>query len=147
MSTTKKIDFVNLYDRFNKLSPGEKAELRRASLKGELDLVSTYYDLIPDRKPTRSWERVFSFLPFVRHLENRKSLGEQLAKGDRNVREARLFLMLRSPEPNDLKQLQRMVLQVEPAVDWQVFGEQLYYWNKTNKRRIVEDYFMNKGES
>lgn len=135
------IDFVAIVERYDKLSRGQKAELRRATLDN-LATIPAYYRLLPHIKTNKQWDRIVFFLPYMKHAnspEEAKSLGEQLAT---KISEERLFQVLRSTSPNDLIQLRRLVQQVEPTVDWQAFGEGLFFWNKDKKRRLLEDYFL-----
>ena len=136
--SNNKINFVDIVERYNKrLSNGQRAELRRATLES-IASIPAYYHLLPGIRTNSSWDRVVFFLPYVKHSDNAKTLGEQLAK---KVSEERLFQVLRSRKPNDLIQLRRLVQQVEPTVDWQQFGKTLFFWNEDKKRRLLEDYF------
>lgn len=135
-----KINFVEIAERYReKLSNGQRAELRRATLEN-ISAIPAYYHLLPGVKTDARWDRVVFFLPYVKHSADAKSLGEQLAK---KVSEERLFHVLRSHKPNDLIQLRRLVQQVEPTVDWQKMGETLFFWGSDKKRRLLENYFFN----
>ncbi len=136
-----KIDFVALAKRYTELGTGQQAELRRATLDN-IAAIPAYYRLLPNIKTDKRWDRVVFFLPYIKHhqqAETAKSLGQQLAS---KISEERLFQVLRSQPPNDLTQLRRLVQQVEPTVDWQQWGERLFFWNKTQKRRLLEEYFF-----
>ncbi len=134
-----KINFVEISERYkDKLSNGQRAELRRATLES-ISSIPAYYHLLPGVKTDARWDRIVFFLPYVKHAADAKLLGEQLAK---KISEERLFHVLRSQKPNDLIQLRRLVQQVEPTVDWQKFGQTLFFWNSEQKRRLLEDYFF-----
>ncbi len=134
-----KINFIKIAERYKeKLSNGQRAELRRATLEN-ISAIPAYYHLLPGVKTDARWDRVVFFLPYVKHSVDAKSLGEQLAK---KISEERLFQVLRSYKPNDLIQLRRLVQQVEPTVDWQKMGEILFFWGSDQKRRLLEDYFF-----
>lgn len=136
-------DFVALARRYEQLPPGPKAELRRVVRPDDLGLIPAFYRLLSGVRINPQWQRIVYFLPFVHHAEGSSNLGQQLAG---RVSEDRLFQVLRSTSPNDLIQLRRLVQQVEPRADWQKFGAMLYFWNESNKRRLVEDYFSPKSE-
>ena len=140
------LGLVELFGRYEKLverNSGIKAELRRIAEPQELLDKPSFYRLMLGKsgdKGWHSWLRVVFFLPYVKHKPGADPLGRQLAKA--KVSEMRLFQVLRSDFPNDLIQLRRLVQQVEPSLDWQAFGETLFYWNKFNKQRIMQDYFL-----
>ncbi len=134
------IDFVSVVRRYDDLSTGYQAQLRRACSPYDLTSLPAFYRLFPGIKTNTSWQRVVYFLPFVKHAAGESLLGEQLAAG--KVSEQRLFQVIRSNSPNDLIQLRRLVQQVEPRLDWQKFGETLFYWNDQKKRRLLENYFL-----
>lgn len=136
-----KIDFVALAKRYTELGTGQQADLRRATLD-TISAIPAYYRLLPGIKTDKRWDRVVFFLPHIKQhfpAEEAKSLGQQLAS---KISEERLFHVLRSQYPNDLIQLRRLVQQVEPSVDWQQWGERLFFWNEMQKRRLLEDYFF-----
>lgn len=150
----KKTQFVDLYRRYSDLEKrisGLKAELKRAAAPGDLAEIPAFYRLMAGNGTHAYWQRLAFFLPYVNHQEGADSLGKQLAKG--GVSEMRLFQVMRSESPNDIIQLRRLVQQIKPTVDWQDFGGMLFYWDyvrpghdaKENKRRLLEDYFLNTG--
>lgn len=141
MSKIKHRDFIQIVQRYNeKLSNGERAQLRRSKLENIAE-IPAFYRLFPNLKTDKRYDRIAFFLPYVQHTDNKEALtlGAQLAK---KISEQRLFQVLRSTTPNDLTHLHRLVKQVEPTVNWNQFGETLFFWNKTQKRRLLEDYFL-----
>ena len=139
-------DFVAIYTRFDQLKKqisGLEAEIKRATEPEDLLEKPSFYRLMTATPLgiSKAAQKIAFFLPFVSHSENAVSLGKQLA--DNNVSEMRLFQVLRSEEPNDLVQLRRLIQQIKPHLNWQEFGTMLYYWNKQQKRRLLEDYFIN----
>ncbi|SFF01817.1 CRISPR system Cascade subunit CasB [Nitrosomonas sp. Nm166] len=84
--------------------------------------------------------RLLYCLPLIRHQDNGDSLGKALAKAD--INEKRLFMVIRSQEPNDLIQLRRLLKQAEPQLDWLSTAKTLYYWNDLAKRQLLEDFFF-----
>jgi len=137
------IDFREIAMRFEAMGNGPRAELRRCAKPEDVAMVPAFYRLLPGIKTNSSWQRFVYFLPFARHREGGSSLGSQLASA--RVSERRLFQVLRSQSPNDLVQLRRLVQQTEPELDWQPFGEMLFFWNEEKKRRILEDFFMHQS--
>jgi len=136
------MDFRAIAEQFEKMGNGPRAELRRCATPDDVAMVPAYYRLFFGETDMRH-RRVAFFLPFVKHAPNSDSLWAQLGKG--KISEQRLFLVLRSESPNDLIQLRRLVQQVEPQLDWAEFGKQLFFWNYDQKRRILEQFFMNQA--
>ncbi|MFH1851675.1 MAG: type I-E CRISPR-associated protein Cse2/CasB [Candidatus Neomarinimicrobiota bacterium] len=136
------MDFKALVDRLDKLGTGPRAELRRCATPQDVALVPAFYRLFVGIKTDLRHQRIAFFLPLVRHKEGGIRMGQQLAKA--KINEQRMFQVLRSQPPNDLIQLRRLVQQAEPQVDWQKFGEMLYYWGPEQKQRLLEDYFMHQ---
>lgn len=138
-----KFSFTDAYKRYQQLGKGQQAELRRAVSPDNIGMIPAFYRIFPGRKADAGLSRVVYFMPFVKHDPEEGSLGAQFAKGKTKVSEQRLFQVLRSESPNDLIHLRRLTQQVEPTVDWQKFGESLYFWGDGNKRRLLEEYFVN----
>ncbi|MBC8403350.1 MAG: type I-E CRISPR-associated protein Cse2/CasB [Candidatus Marinimicrobia bacterium] len=134
------IDFKNIAERFEKMGTGGRAELRRCARPEDVALIPAFYRLFPGIRTDVRHQRIAYYLPFVKHSEGSTSLGMQLAKA--KISEKRLFQVLRSQSPNDIIQLRRLVQQAEPRLDWQQFGQILFFWNDEKKRRLLEDYFM-----
>jgi len=137
------LDFEEITDRFKALSNGSKAELRRCTTPDDVAMVPAFYRLFFGETDMRH-RRIAFFLPYAKHTSHANSLGAQLGKG--KISEQRLFQVLRSESPNDLIQLRRLVQQVEPQLDWVEFGKQLFFWNDDQKRRILEQFFMNQSK-
>jgi len=132
-------DFLALYQRYQALKPGPQAELKRVVNPGDLIEVPAFYRVLQDNKAHKGMQRLLYCLPLVKHQENGDSLGRALAKAD--INEKRLFMVIRSQEPNDLIQLRRLLKQANPTLDWQATAKTLYYWNDQAKRQLLEDFF------
>ncbi|MCK9622391.1 MAG: type I-E CRISPR-associated protein Cse2/CasB [Methylobacter sp.] len=132
-------DFLALYERYQALKPGPQAELKRVMNPGDLIEVPAFYRVVLDNKAHKGMRRLLYCLPLVKHQENGDSLGRALAKAD--INEKRLFMVIRSQEPNDLIQLRRLLKQANPTLDWQTTAKTLYYWNDQAKRQLLEDFF------
>lgn len=139
-------DFMALYDRYDKTQkqkPGLQAELRRVAQPSDLIEIPAFYRLLQDQKFIDRMQRLVFCLPLVKHQENGDSLGKALAKA--NINEKRLFMVIRSQEPNDLIQLRRLLRQAEPKVDWVSTAKTLFFWNDQSKRQLLEDFFFNQN--
>jgi len=148
---SQKIDFLDIYLRYQKLGPGPRAELRRVAEPADLAIRPAFYRLFPGQRPDERYLRVAFCLPWVKHRDEGPSLGVAFARpkpGSRvqSVHERRLFQVVRADSPTDLVQLRRLLQQVEPTVDWGHLGALLFYWNTRNKRRILEDYYLHSNQ-
>lgn len=132
-------NFEILKQRFDALGSGSRAEIRRVNTVSDLGDLPAYYQWLQGYRPDTRLQRVAFFMPYVKQGRDSFSLGQQLKKA--SVSEMRLFQMIRSVSPRDLEQLRRLIIQVEPQLDWNEFGRTLYFWGKTNKQRILEQYF------
>lgn len=137
-------DFPGLYQRFDNMLPGQKADLRRVAAPDDLTMVPAFYRLFPGERVREAWLRVAFLLPWCSHREGGASFGTQLAKA--GVSEARVFQVARAHAPLDLIQLRRLAMQIEPEVDWHRFGWMLLKWNQSAKRGLVEDFFIAQTE-
>jgi CRISPR system Cascade subunit CasB len=140
-------DFMMLYNAWEQLPKGPKAELRRVGKPEDLIEVPAFYRLFSG-KAQLEWEkekyqRLIFCLPCVRHISEDVGLGKALAKG-KGVSEKRLFQVVRSNAPNDVIQLRRILHMVEPAVNWPRTAKLLWYWNDRSKRDLLEEYFINQ---
>ncbi|WP_218147860.1 type I-E CRISPR-associated protein Cse2/CasB [Nitrosomonas sp. Nm166] len=106
---------------------------------GEVNIPPSYR-VLKDNKAHKGMLRLLYCLPLIRHQDNGDSLGKALAKAD--INEKRLFMVIRSQEPNDLIQLRRLLKQAEPQLDWLSTAKTLYYWNDLAKRQLLEDFFF-----
>lgn len=73
------------------------------------------------------------------------SLGGAIGRSEK-ISEKRMFQVVRSMFPNDLVQLRRILKHIKPTVNWPMTADQLWYWGKPNKRRLMENYILNKPE-
>ncbi|MEE4354918.1 MAG: type I-E CRISPR-associated protein Cse2/CasB [Desulfococcaceae bacterium] len=136
-----KISYVKVWERFNTvLTPGHRAELRRVRNPDDLRDIPALYRLLAGMRPTRRMLQLIFCLPYAGHREKAEAIGVQLAKAQ--INEKRLFQMVRSDPPNDLIYLRRILQQVKPVVDWNDFGSLIFFWEKKDKRRLLEDFFL-----
>lgn len=136
--------FLAVWNRYwaDAFGNGARAELRRAADPEDLRERPALYRLFPGERPDKKHLRLAFLLPYCPHREGAESFGTQLAKSAKAVAEARVIQMARSAWPEDIKQLRRLAIQIEPVVDWTRFSEVLWYWNDDQKRCIVEDYYI-----
>ena len=142
-------DFMALYNAWEQLQPGPRAELRRVGKPNELIEVSAFYRLFSG-KARQEWEkqayqRLIFCLPCVKHTNDDVGLGKALAR-DKRVSEKRLFQIVRSDAPNDMIQMRRVLQMSEPTVNWPKAAKQLWYWNERSKRDLLEEYFINQSK-
>jgi len=137
---SKTPDFMALYQRYDDLKPGPKAELKRVMNPCDLIEVPAFYRVLHRQKSSLHMQRLLYCLPHIKHIDGGDSLGKALAKAD--INEKRLFMVIRSQEPNDLIQLRRLLKQANPSLDWQAAAKTLYYWNDQAKRQLLEDFFF-----
>jgi CRISPR system Cascade subunit CasB len=137
-------DFVALKMRYDDESfpTGARAELRRAAEPDDVALTPALYRLFPGERPNDRHLRVAFLLPYAKHAANAKSLGAQLAEA--KVAEARVLQVARAHEPLDVVQLRRLLMQVDAAVDWSEFGRMVWRWKETDKRKLVEDFYITR---
>lgn len=119
---------------------GARAELRRVARVDEVAFCPALYRLFPGQKPDDRHLRVVFLLPFSKHDAKGKTLGAQLAIA--KVAEDRVMQVARARAPLDLIQLRRLLIYVEPVLDWQKFGQMLWYWNEQSKRELVECFYL-----
>lgn len=145
-------DFMRLYQKWQQLTPGQRAELRRVNNPKELLEVPAFYRLFSgmgnSKEEKDAYQRLIFCLPCIQgHTEQPVSLGAALAgkrEGGRSaVSEKRLFQVVRSNAPNDMIQLRRILKMAEPVVNWPKAAKTLWYWNDRSKRDLLEQYFLN----
>jgi len=137
-------DFAALKARFDSetFPNSARAELRRVVDPQAVAYCPGLYRLFPGEKPDERHLRLAFLLPCCKHTPKAATLGAQLANA--KVNESRVLQMARAKSPMDLIQLRRLLAHVEPAVDWQEFGEALWFWGEHAKRKIVEGYYLAK---
>ncbi len=152
-------DYVGLIKKYDSLSNGEQASIRREVEADDLRTNPVFYRLIQDTvfatNSISQAARLVYFLPFVHHKEGAKSFGALLYKlfEAKKIKDRRLFLVIRSEYPQDLIQLRRLLqqlLQLKPnaTIDYTVFGDMLFHWGKTkeksesSKRRLMQDFYL-----
>lgn len=140
--TAELLDFVALRRRYDALPPGARAELRRVAEPSDLSLTTALYRLFPGERPDDRHLRLAYLLPWCTHAARAKPLGAQLA--DAKVADARVLQTARARTPLDLAQLRRLVMHIEPAVDWSTFGRTMWYWGERSKRELVEDFYVTR---
>ncbi|TAL55933.1 MAG: type I-E CRISPR-associated protein Cse2/CasB [Methylovulum sp.] len=140
----KPVDFMALYQRYGGLGLGPQAELKRVMNPDDLAVIPAFYRVLQDNKSYEKMRRLMFCLPHIKHVDGGDSLGKALAKAE--INEKRLFMVIRSQEPNDLIQLRRLLKQAkQPAVDWLQMANALWWWdhpNQQSKRQLLEDFFF-----
>lgn len=151
MEQRKYPDFMGLYNDWDKLSPGSKAELRRTAKPDKLIYLPAFYGLFSGRAQTDrdkyKLQRLIFCLPHVEHVDKDVSLGKALALGQ-CVSEKRLFQVIRSEEPNDIIQLRRILMMFKPKIytNWEMTAKLLWDWTDWSKRKLLEDFFLNQPQ-
>ena len=137
-------DFVALRRRYDdeKFPTGARAELRRVAEPDDVALTPALYRLFPGQRPDDRHLRLAFLLPCCKHTAKSKSLGAQLAEA--KVSEARVLQVARARTPLDMVQLRRLLIHIEPTVDWSEFGRMIWYWNDRAKRQLVEDFYITR---
>lgn len=138
-------DFVTLKERFNQeMTPGQRAELRRAAHLEELTMKPALYRLLQGRRPTEPYLRIAFLLPWAEHRPTATHFSAQCFKA--KVNEVRLFQIARSHDPADMIQLRRVAMQIKPFIDWNQFGRMLWYWHRPHtKREFIENYYLSQN--
>ena len=145
---------MEFYDKWSRLKPGPKAELRRVRNPDELLDQPAFYRLIASLGWESLWRdalaRLTFCIPHITRSENKNSLGAALGKSGK-VSDKRMFQVLRAEYPSDIIQLRRILQYIQPAVDWPKAAKQLYFWHsndnarvKRNKRQLLEDFVLNQ---
>jgi CRISPR system Cascade subunit CasB len=133
--------FQGLCERYQRFTPGQKAELRRCAEPNDLTLTPAFYRLFPGERPDQRHRRLAFLLPWCAHRPKARPLATQLAEA--KVAEARILQVARARSPRDnLIQLRRLVMHINPEVDWIDFGRALWFWGQRAKRRLVEDFYL-----
>ena len=139
-------DFARLLEVYNSLRPGPQAELRRIGTPDELIEVPAFYRLTRGFGSSQGIRRLAYCLPCLSHQSGGDSLGKALAVA--GVSEKRLFMVIRSQEPNDLIQLRRLLQQVKPTVDFTRTAWLLLRWHQPEqKQKLLEDFFLHQKET
>lgn len=142
MAESEKPDFISLWQRYQNLDKGQKAELRRLQQPDDLTELPAFYALFSGKRPSKQHQRIAYLLSVCSHKEGSKSVGAQLA--EKNISEMRLTQVIRSEYPNDLIQFRRICQHAELTTDWNHLGDTLWYWGDDAKRKILEDYFVTR---
>lgn len=153
----KEADFMDLFQSWQRMSNGPKAELRRCGTLDDLLEMPAFYRLLGGRGEKewqkKAYQRLIFCLPCIKnHTEQKVSLGAALARSRKGTRpmvsESRMIQIVRSESPNDMIQLRRIIKQAEPTVNWPLMAKQLWYWdyNERSKRDLLEDFFINQTD-
>lgn len=150
---TQTADFVSLYQRFEKLDNGLKAQMRRVAEPDDLRDTPALYHLFPSKRAHTGWLRVAFLLPWCQDCGDRRrpqtpSFGKRLAEA--KVNQMRLFQVVRAGSPYDVVQFRRLAIQLQhPMVDWARLGWLLLpsesdgtTWHRNAKRELIESYFL-----
>jgi CRISPR system Cascade subunit CasB len=140
--TSELPDFVALRNRYDdeKFPTGARAELRRVAEPDDVALTPALYRLFPGQRPDDRHLRLAFLLPCCKHAVKAKSLGAQLAEA--KIAEARVLQVARARTPLDVVQLRRLLIHIEPSVDWSEFGRMVWFWGPKDKRKLVEDFYI-----
>ncbi len=148
-------DYLTLIQKYEALSNGDKASIRREVEPDDLKTNPVFYRLIQGMVFADNLSqsaRLIYFLPFAQHKNESKKLGVILQ--DKDISERRLFIVVRSEYPNDLTQLRRVIQQIKPyvVVNYPVFGNMLFHWGKSkeksgrSKQRLMQDFYLSASK-
>ena len=143
----EKINFLIVKESFEKLSKGDKAELRRVASLTDIFKQAVSFRLLPKgERPSKQWERVLFFIPFGNHIIDGKRLGELFALLE--IKNDKLQQMLKSTYHNDLLLLRDLLKWIDNKdslrLNYQYLAEALYFWGAGYKSSIEKDYFYTK---
>ncbi|MDR4470648.1 MAG: type I-E CRISPR-associated protein Cse2/CasB [Nitrospira sp.] len=136
------MDFVRLRGHYDSeiFPAGARAELRRVAEPDDVAFTPALYRLFPGQRPDDRHLRLAYLLPHCRHAPKAKSLGMQLAEA--KIAEVRVLQVARSHAPLDMVQLRRVLMHIEPTVNWASFGQMIWDWDDGSKRQLVEEYYI-----
>lgn len=152
--TEKTSQFVTALKKFEQLGLGDKAKFRRAGEPDDLRDIGAFYSLLPkecrdeNEGSITNWTRVMFFFPWFTH---RKSNGKDNTIGTilrkYGITERRINVIIKSDPPNNMIHLRKAAKQIFAknkgvAVDWESFGNTLFYWGASRKRELLKDYFF-----
>jgi CRISPR system Cascade subunit CasB len=139
--------YLGLWDKYQQLGNGAKADIKKVSVPRELLSVGAFFRLCKQENDLLKYANVVFILPWLSHKKG-VSLGS-VFYGDpkHRVSEARMIQLKRSDYPQDIVGLRRIIWQAagrhaEQSVDWEKLGPQLFYWGDANKQKILEDYYI-----
>lgn len=152
-------DFVLLWNRYQALSTGDKAALKRVTEPDELREFHALYKLFPNERAHEGWLRAAFLLPWCDDCGDERraswpSVANLLAEG--GINEMRLFQVARAKSPNDIVQFRRLMIQLKhPKLNWQELGALLFsserrpsepinswFWSSQTKRKLIEKYYL-----
>jgi CRISPR system Cascade subunit CasB len=144
-------DFKKLYEDYSNLDSTRRSLLKRAAMPEDLLEIPAFYDLY--RKHLKTPEqrtgllRLIYCLPYIQHKPKGKSLGAALGvvgpDGRAKISEKRVIQISRIEDKTQaMNQLRRLLKHVEPELDWEKAGKTIWYWGKSSRRQLLEEYFM-----
>ncbi|MDR1926124.1 MAG: hypothetical protein LBQ13_00310 [Endomicrobium sp.] len=139
-------------DKVIKIFDNDKKKLiKRLDSPEKLRNFPLYYNLLKDagvEQPSTSWERMIYILSFIENNNDKtigKTFAESKTKDELERWENRICYFLRLSYPKDIIQLRRMIVHAEvKSLNKFKLCETLYYWNKKNKQKILEDFVFAK---
>ncbi len=146
-------DFMALYEDYNNFDKSRQNLLKRAVLPEDLLEIPVFYDIyrkhlkMPEQRP--GLLRLIYCLPHISHLVDGKSLGAALSvkgpDGQSKISEKRIIQVSRMEDKSQaMRQLRRILKQAEPVLDWNKAAATIWYWGKTSRRQLLEDYFLDQ---
>jgi CRISPR system Cascade subunit CasB len=145
---------ISLYENWERLKPGPKAELRRVKEPDELMDRPAFYRIRASLGLEKPWmeglARLVFCIPYISRTDSKTSMGEALGKSGK-VSDKRMYQVVRSEYPKDIIQLRRILQHIKPTVNWPMAAKQIYFWHsknrdqvKKNKRRLLEDFVLSQ---
>lgn len=138
-----------LWQAWQALDKGSRAQLRRAAMPDALRDIPAFYKFVAPFGWPENREQLLRMVfclavgkEDISHSDDAGSLGQALAKSGK-ISESRLFQLIHMDEPNNLVQLRRLIIHAKPKVKWPLMAEQLAYWHTpAARRRLLEDFIM-----
>ncbi len=138
--------YNELWRRFHEFNPKVRAEIRRVRTYEDLGNVPSFYHLFFGLKFPYSdqWHRIVYFFPYLDETSAVDGLYRPLGRQflDHKISESRIVQLVRADHPQDMDYLRRLIQHAQPVANWRNFGSLLYYWGKSNARKILQDYCL-----
>lgn len=137
-----------MHEKFTRLPAHLQSKIKRAKLPEDLLRIGAFYGLVesvlePENK--KQLARVVFMMPHVSSTKDSVPFAERMAQ--KNISELRVLQLQKLRFPNDLLNLRRIAIQIKTAVDWDKFGNTVFYWGRFSKKRLIEDYILKKAIS
>lgn len=138
--------YQRIYQAYQSLSNGDKAELKRCNLKKLADSPAYFRVLkISGTKDTQQTQRILFLLVGIKVNTDKQSVNVASALLNAGVKESQIIQMTRSGD-NSIDYLKRQLVRCN-NISLESLGKLAQFWGENARRSLLKDFILSENDT